>query len=94
MLLSALSVLAVAQSSSEIPEGLMNNPVLIIYEFQLLQVDILILDIPHACCMLHLCFIVQHLFVKPEYVAFGYKKHVLCLTVLFIGFFILTQYDE
>ena len=27
MLLSALSVLVVAQSSSEIPEGLMNNPV-------------------------------------------------------------------
>ena len=26
MLLSALSVLVVAQSSSEIPEGLMNNP--------------------------------------------------------------------
>ena len=28
MLLSALSVLVVAQSSSEIPEGRMNNPVL------------------------------------------------------------------
>ena len=28
MLLSAMSVLVVAQSSSEIPEGLMNNPVL------------------------------------------------------------------
>jgi len=27
MLLSAVSVLIVAQSSSEIPEGLMNNPV-------------------------------------------------------------------
>ena len=27
MLLSAVSVLTVAQSSSEIPEGLMNNPV-------------------------------------------------------------------
>ena len=27
MLLSALSVLVVVQSSSEIPEGLMNNPV-------------------------------------------------------------------
>ena len=27
MLLSAVSVLAVAQSTSEIPEGLMNNPV-------------------------------------------------------------------
>ena len=29
MLLSAVSVLVVAQWSSEIPEGLMNNPVLI-----------------------------------------------------------------
>jgi len=29
MLLSAVSVLFVAQSSSEIPEGLMNNPVLL-----------------------------------------------------------------
>ena len=28
MLLSAVSVLVVAQSSAEIPEGLMNNPVL------------------------------------------------------------------
>ena len=34
MLLSAVSVLVVAQSSSEIPEGLMNNPVyLFIYLF-------------------------------------------------------------
>ena len=31
MLLSAVSVLVVAQSSSEIPEGLMNNPVYIGY---------------------------------------------------------------
>ena len=29
MLLSAVSVLVVAQSSSEIPEGLMNNPVVL-----------------------------------------------------------------
>ena len=35
MLLSAVSVLVVAQSSSEIPEGLMNNPVFI--EYQLLK---------------------------------------------------------
>ena len=32
MLLSAVSVLVVAQSSSEIPEGLMNNPVYFSYE--------------------------------------------------------------
>ena len=30
MLLSAVSVLVVAQSNSEIPEGLMNNPVYLI----------------------------------------------------------------
>ena len=33
MLLSAASVLVVAQSSSEIPEGLMNNPVSIVFYF-------------------------------------------------------------
>ena len=32
MLLSAVSVLVVAQSISEIPEGLMNNPVLQIFD--------------------------------------------------------------
>ena len=31
MLLSAVSVLVVAQSSSEIPEGLMNNPVYVLH---------------------------------------------------------------
>ena len=31
MLLSAVSVLVVAQSSSEIPEGLMNNPVICVH---------------------------------------------------------------
>ena len=31
MLISALSVLVVAQSSSEIPQGLTNNPVLCTY---------------------------------------------------------------
>jgi len=35
MLLSAVSVLVVAQSSSEIPEGLMNNPVLLSEHFAL-----------------------------------------------------------
>ena len=32
MLLSAVSVLVVAQSSSEIPEGLMNNPVYLVHK--------------------------------------------------------------
>ena len=32
MLLSAVSVLVVAQSSSEIPEGLMNNPVFFFFD--------------------------------------------------------------
>jgi hypothetical protein len=39
MLLSVVSVLVVAQSSSEIPEGLMNNPV---YHYFLLQNTIVI----------------------------------------------------
>jgi len=38
MLLSAVSVLVVAQSSSEIPEGIMNNPVYIyIYDLKMAQ---------------------------------------------------------
>jgi len=40
MLLSALSFLVVAQSSSEIPEGLMNNPVYLLSKFVIWQ-DIL-----------------------------------------------------
>ena len=32
MLLSAVSLLVVAQSSSEIPDGLMNNPVLMLLD--------------------------------------------------------------
>ena len=44
MLLSAVSVLVVAQSSSEIPEGLMNNPVL--YKFDIIASC---LDV---CCVL------------------------------------------
>ena len=38
MLLSAVSVLVVVQSSSEIPEGLMNNPVLKILLYAVLNV--------------------------------------------------------
>ena len=40
MLLSAVSVLVVAQSSSEIPEGLMNNPVYVIWHFVLCVVRV------------------------------------------------------
>ena len=43
MLLSAVSVLVVAQSSSEIPEGLMNNPVFIdMYKYLCKFISILI----------------------------------------------------
>ena len=35
MLLSAVSVLVVAQSSSEIPEGLMNNPVYLMVDIRI-----------------------------------------------------------
>ena len=37
MLLSAVSVLVVAQSSSEIPEGLMNDPVFTLNRGRLVQ---------------------------------------------------------
>jgi len=40
MLLSAVSVLVVAQSSSEVPEGLMNNPVLLPLLYQIMQCHI------------------------------------------------------
>ena len=39
MLLSAVSVLVVAQSTSEIPEGLMNNPVYLSRAFALITSD-------------------------------------------------------
>ena len=38
MLLSAVSVLVVAQSSSEIPEGLTNNPVLLDIKYFILSI--------------------------------------------------------
>ena len=41
MLLSAVSVLVVAQSSSEIPEGLMNNPVYIWFYLVFDRMDLL-----------------------------------------------------
>jgi hypothetical protein len=70
----------------------------VIYEFQLLQVEISVLNIPCAHCILHLCFLVHTnngLFVKPKHVAVGYKKYMLCLkTVKFIGFYILTPWHE
>ena len=42
MLLSAVYVLVVAQSSSEVPEGLMNNPVLVPFNYHSIQFKILI----------------------------------------------------
>jgi len=48
MLLSALSFLVVAQSSLEVPEGLMNNPVLH-REFQHMINFGLCSDINHIC---------------------------------------------
>ena len=41
MLLSAVSVLGVAQSSSDIPEGLMNNPV---YKIDFISFDVVSKD--------------------------------------------------
>ena len=42
MLLSALSFLVVAQSSSEVPEGLMNNAVLYCYRIKELWIKLVI----------------------------------------------------
>ena len=49
MLLSAVSVLVVAQSSSEIPEGLMNNPVFLIYIFVGYYIFFLFLKVLKFC---------------------------------------------
>ena len=38
MLLSAVSVLVVAQSSSEVPEGLMNNPVYLFITYSVINI--------------------------------------------------------
>ena len=51
MLLSAVSVLVVAQSSSEIPEGLMNNPVVEFRQF-FLQITTTLLAV--LCKPMHL----------------------------------------
>ena len=61
MLLSAVSVLVVAQSSSEIPEGLMNNPVysdcvfvaLVINHRKLMR-HIVIYDLPGSTLFFHI----------------------------------------
>ena len=52
MLLSAVSVLVAAQSSSEIPEGLMNNPVLVKPESS---------EVPHVTCRLHTATVVSRI---------------------------------
>ena len=54
MLLSAVSVLVVAQSSSEIPEGLMNNPVLCSFRVNVgyyQQLHFVSLDIQIKCIL-------------------------------------------
>ena len=54
MLLSAVSVLVVTQSSSEIPEGLMNNPVLIRFpRQQLLRERVLMLIYRYVECLVY-----------------------------------------
>jgi len=51
MLLSAVSVLVVAQSSSEVPEGLMNNPVCVyIYIIFNLNVSIKLQPVQTTIC--------------------------------------------
>ena len=56
MLLSAVSVLVVAQSSSEIPEGLMNNPVYFLSCFSVIDGAVVSYNLalsPNAACGHH-----------------------------------------
>ena len=69
MLLSAVSVLVVAQSSSEVPEGLMNNPVYI-YTIYIYYIYILYI----YCCM----------FCKLLFNFVNYANLLLCLCILII----------
>ena len=58
MLLSAVSVLVVGQSSSEIPEGLTNNPVFILLKSCLCEVilkNVLEPDMPQMTLAHELC---------------------------------------
>ena len=72
MLLSAVSVLVVAQSSSEIPEGLMNNPV---YIFIYLYID-------ECVCVLWLCSVALLDFRVISFISRHYlesEKEILCV---------------
>ena len=75
MLLSAVSVLVVAQSSSEIPEGLMNNPVYVVRQLRV--------NTTERCARIVMpC----DLFTKLVYVFAGSLLHFLFL--LFITHFL------
>ena len=69
MLLSAVSVLVVAQSSSEIPEGLMNNPV-----------DIFNLDIKAK--FLQNIFECSHIYHITSILDFESEKHLFLTIIL------------
>jgi len=60
MLLSAVSVLVVEQLSSEIPEGLMNNPVYkYLYKLEVKHLDF-ISCIPNSCNLKNVCNLARH----------------------------------
>jgi len=78
MLLSAVSVLVVAQSSSEIPEGLMNNPVFSAakHVYSLLKVILFVVLLP-AILYFHCCCFIKYL--KPALLLLSAEFVMVCL---------------
>ena len=58
MLLSAVSILVVVQSSSEIPEGLMNNPVYVATQIYFSVANKLLITLSH---------IIMAIWIAPRY---------------------------
>ena len=72
MLLSAVSVLVLAQSSSEIPEGLMNNPVYWNVPTMHRTLNVMLVHIPLTRMLLNKQFVYRH---------FIHLLHSFCLQV-------------
>ena len=87
MLLSAVSVLVVAQSSSEIPEGLMNNPVYLdakIECFRMSQKQLKIKEPPGSslCCIeKQTCHVLVTFRYEWPHIFFGFKGVYRLMTV-------------
>ena len=79
MLLSVVSVLVVAQSSSEIPEGLMNNPVCnslnIPVSFIMRFLRLLPAPTTYAFVLLYFVFINKYHLCVPGFAGLGFDLH-------------------